>query len=427
MSYDLKEGINMKKIVIQGGYPLSGEISISGAKNSAVALIPAALLADGVCTINNVPNITDRDALFDIVKLLNCDINQNENIITIDSRELTNTLITEELSVKLRASYYFMGVLLARFKHVEIFFPGGCNIGSRPIDLHLKGFEAMGVKVTKREHKYVMDAKSMHGADINLDFASVGATINIMFAATLADGITTINNAAKEVEIINIADFLNKMGAKINGAGTSTITIEGVKHLHGTEISVIPDRIEAGTYILMGALLGNNLKVKGIIPEHNESMLNKLRSMGVNITLGKDYAIVNKCDNLLPINVKTEVYPGFPTDLGQPFSVLLTQANGTSIMEETIWENRTGHYPYLTKMGANVKVDGMVATIKGKTKLKGTEINATDLRGGAALILAGLIAEGKTEIQEIDYILRGYENIIHKLTNVGAKISLEEI
>ena len=417
----------MERIIIEGGYPLSGTISIGGAKNSAVALIPAALLADGMCTIKNVPNITDRDALFDIVKWLNCDIHQDGSIIKIDSSNLKNTLISQELSVKLRASYYFMGVLLSKYKHVEIYFPGGCNIGSRPIDLHLKGFKKMGAKVTKRGHKYTIDAEELHGAEINLDFASVGATINIMFAAVLAEGTTTIKNAAKEVEIINIMDFLNKMGADITGAGTDTIVVNGVKALHGTEIEVIPDRIEAGTYILMGALLGDNLKVEGIIPEHNEALFNKLSEMGVKYQIDGHSVILNKCDNLKAIDVKTLVYPGFPTDLGQPMSVLLTQAEGVSTMEETIWENRVGHYPYLQKMGADIKLDGLKATIKGKTKLKGTDINATDLRGGAALILAGLIADGTTTISDIDYILRGYENIIHKLSNVGAKIKLEQV
>ena len=417
----------MERIIIDGGYPLSGTISIGGAKNSAVALIPAALLADGMCTIKNVPNITDRDALFDIVKWLNCDIHQDGSVIRIDSSNLKNTLISQELSVKLRASYYFMGVLLSKYKHVEIYFPGGCNIGSRPIDLHLKGFKKMGAKVTKRGHKYTIDAEELHGAEINLDFASVGATINIMFAAVLAEGTTTIKNAAKEVEIINIMDFLNKMGADITGAGTDTIVINGVKELHGTEIEVIPDRIEAGTYILMGALLGDNLKVEGIIPEHNEALFNKLSEMGVKYKIDGHSVILNKCEHLKPVDVKTLVYPGFPTDLGQPMSVLLTQAEGISTMEETIWENRVGHYPYLQKMGADIKLDGLKATIKGKAKLKGTDINATDLRGGAALILAGLIADGTTTISDIDYILRGYENIIHKLSNVGAKIKIEQI
>ena len=414
----------MEKIVIKGGFPLSGEITIGGAKNSAVALIPAALLSDGICTINNVPNITDKDALFDIVKLLNCNITQEDNTITIDSTKLKNVLINQELSVKLRASYYFMGVLLGKYKHVEMYFPGGCNIGSRPIDLHLKGFKALGAKVTKYKHKYTISAEKLIGAEINLDFASVGATINIMFAAVRAEGITTINNAAKEVEIINIADFLNKMGAKITGAGTGTIIIEGVDKLNGANIDVIPDRIEAGTYIIMGALLGNNLKINGIIPEHNKALFDKLE---VDFKLQDNSVIVNACKNLLPTDVTTLVYPGFPTDLGQPMSVLLTQANGVCKMEETIWENRVGHYPYLQKMGADIELNGLVATINGKSKLIGTEINATDLRGGAALITAGLIAEGTTTIYDIEYILRGYEKIINKLGDVGAKISLEKI
>ncbi len=417
----------MKKIVIEGGHLLSGTISIGGAKNSVVALIPAALLTDGICTIKNVPNITDRDALFDIVRLLKGKISQNGKTIHIDASNLENTLINQEVSVKLRASYYFMGVLLGKYKYVEIYFPGGCNIGTRPIDLHLKGFKKLGAKVTKRGHKYIIQAEELKGNVINLDFASVGATINIMYAAVLAKGRTIIKNAAKEVEIINITEFLNNMGAKISGAGTDTITIDGVESLHGTEIAVIPDRIEAGTYMLMGALLGDNLKVEGIIPEHNQALLDKLKEMGVDYTISEHTIIINRCSNLKPVNVTTLVYPGFPTDLGQPMSVLLTQASGTSLMEETIWENRIGHYPYLQKMGANITLDGLKATIKGKTELKGTEINATDLRGGAALIVAGLIAKGTTVIHDIDYILRGYEDIINKLSNVGAKISLEEI
>ncbi len=417
----------MERIVIEGGFPLKGTITIGGAKNSAVALIPAALLANDVCTIKNVPNITDRDALFDIVKWLNCDINQDNSTIMIDPRNLKNVLITEELSVKLRASYYFMGVLLGKYKHVEIYFPGGCNIGSRPIDIHLNGFKALGAKVTKKGHKYILDAEELKGNTINLKFASVGATINIMFAAVYAKGTTIIKNAAKEVEIINIMDFLNNMGAKISGAGTDTIVIEGVENLHGAKIEVIPDRIEAGTYILIGSLLGDNLKIDGIVPEHNKALLEKLSEMGVKYQLEEHSIIMNKSEDLKPINVKTEVYPGFPTDLNQPMSVLMTQANGKCVMEETIWEKRIGHYPYLQKLGANITLDGNKATIIGKTKLNGTETNATDLRAGAALILAGLIASGKTYIYDIDYILRGYENIINKLSNVGAKIKIEKI
>ena len=417
----------MERIVIEGGHTLKGTITIGGAKNSAVALIPAALLADGIVTIKNVPNITDRDALFDIVKLLNCDIEQDGNIVKIDSTNLKNTLITQELSVKLRASYYFMGVLLGKYKHVEIYFPGGCNIGSRPIDIHLDAFKKMGAKVTKRGHKYTLDAENLHGTDIKLRFASVGATINIMLAAVLASGTTTISNAAKEPHIVDVANFLNTIGADITGAGTDVITINGVKSLGGNvTYSVVPDQIEAGTYILMGALLGDNLKVAGIIPEHNKALFDKLEEMGVDFKLDETSVTLNKCNNLKPVDVKTLVYPGFPTDLGQPMSVILTQANGDSVFEETIWENRFGHFPYLQKMGANVELEGRIAKIHGKTPLKGTKINATDLRGGAALILAGLIAEGTTTIHDIDYILRGYENIINKLTDVGAKIELEE-
>ena len=419
--------MSMERIVIEGGFPLKGTITISGAKNSAVALIPAALLANDVCTIKNVPNITDRDALFDIIRWLGCTIEQKDGIIKIDPRNLKNILITEELSIRLRASYYFMGVLLGKYKHVEMYFPGGCNIGSRPIDIHLDGFKALGAKITKKGHKYILDAKELKGNEINLKFASVGATINIMFAAVYAKGRTIIKNAAKEVEIINIMDFLNNMGAKISGAGTDTIVIDGVEELKGAEITVIPDRIEAGTYILMGALLGDNLKIDGIIPEHNQALLNKLKEMGVDFKISEHSIVINKCENFKPVNVRTEVYPGFPTDLNQPMSILMTQANGTCVMEETIWEKRIGHYPYLQKLGANIELDGNKATIKGKTELKGTDTNATDLRAGAALILAGLIASGTTTINDIDYILRGYENIILKLSNVGAKIKIEQI
>lgn len=419
----------MKQIKIKGGRPLSGEIHIGGAKNSAVALIPAALLADGVSIISNVPNITDRDALFDIVKALNCDVKMEGSVVTLDSKNIKNNSISEKLSNRLRASYYFMGVLLAKYKRVEMYFPGGCNIGTRPIDLHLKGFEALGAKIEHNDddHKYIITADELVGTRISLDFASVGATINIMFAATLAKGITVIENAAKETEIINIADFLNKMGAKINGAGTSTITIEGVEKLKATTIEVIPDRIEAGTYLLMGALLGKDLVVCGVNHEHITALLNKLKDMGVKYSINGDKIKINKADKLNPINITTLVYPGFPTDLGQPMSVLLTQASGVSLFEETIWENRMQHVEYLNKMGANIELkDNTHAIINGPSKLTGCAINATDLRGGAALVMAGLIAEGETIISNIEYILRGYENIIRKLKNVGADIKIVE-
>ncbi|MBQ6840889.1 MAG: UDP-N-acetylglucosamine 1-carboxyvinyltransferase [Bacilli bacterium] len=417
----------MKQIKINGGRPLSGEIHIGGAKNSAVALIPAALLADGISVISNVPNITDRDALFDIIKSLGVNVTMEGSVVTIDSTHMENLEISEKLSNRLRASYYFMGVLLAKYKHVEIYFPGGCNIGERPIDLHLKGFEALGAHIDYNQdtHKYIISAENLTGSRVNLDFASVGATINIMFAATMANGTTIIENAAKETEIINIADFLNAMGAKITGAGTSTITIEGVDKLTSADIRVIPDRIEAGTYLLMGALLGDDLIVCGVNPDHITAVLNKLKDMGIKFSINGDRIKISKCDNLNPINITTLVYPGFPTDLGQPMSVLLTQANGTSLFEETIWENRMQHVEYLNKMGAGITLkDNTHAIINGPTKLKGSQINATDLRGGAALVMAGLIAEGETTISNIEYILRGYENIIRKLKNVGADIKI---
>ena len=417
----------MKRIIIEGNHPLSGKIKIGGAKNSVVALIPAAIMATGPVKISNVPNISDKDALLEILKLLNVSVHRGSGTIEIDASNLENKVIPETLSNKLRASYYFMGALLARFKKVEMYFPGGCNIGSRPIDLHLKGFEALGANITKEDSKYIIEAEELKGADIFLDFASVGATVNIMIAASMAKGTTHIMNAAREAEISNIAELLNNMGAKIKGAGTEQITIEGVDKLHGAEIKVIPDRIEAGTYIIMGALLGDNLTIEGMIPEHNIVLLNKLQEMGVNFKLQNHKIILNKADNLKPTNVRTVVYPGFPTDLGQPMAVLLTQAHGISLFEETIWENRMGHVKYLNKMGANIQAERQHAKITGPTPLHGEEITATDLRAGAALVTAGLIAEGTTIINDAEHILRGYERIIAKLTAVGAKIKIVEV
>ena len=420
----------MKEIIINGGKTLSGNIYIGGAKNSVVALIPAALLSNDVCNINKVPNISDKDALIDILKVLSVDASFKETSIIIDSTNLQNKVIPEDLSQKLRASYYFMGVLLAKFKHVEMYLPGGCNIGTRPIDLHLKGFEALGAKVfhDEKTHKYTLEADELIGTRIKLDFASVGATINIMYAACLAKGTTILENAAKEIEIINIADFLNKMGAKIKGAGTSTITIEGVEKLKGTTIDVIPDRIEAGTYLMIGAMIGDNLSVCGIEPSQLKALFDKFDDMGIKYKISDDKVTISKSNNIMPINIKTLVYPGFPTDLGQPMSVLLTQANGTSYFEETIWEKRMQHVKYLNMMGANIKLqDNTHSIINGPTKLKGCHINATDLRGGAALVMAGLIAEGTTTISNIEYILRGYENLINKLSKVGADIKIIDV
>lgn len=417
----------MKKILIEGGNLLTGTINISGAKNSAVALLPAAILSDEEVSIYNVPNISDRNALIEILELLNCKVEFNNDEMKIITRNVTNKLIPEELGKKLRASYYFMGALLSKFKRVEMHFPGGCNIGARPIDLHLKGFEMLGAKVSIENDKYIIDAEELIGTRIYLDFASVGATINLMLAAVKAKGTTIISNAAREAEITNVATFLNNMGAKITGAGTSEIKIVGVKHLGKGIIEVIPDRIEAGTYIIMGALLGKNLVINNIIEEHLESLLSKLKDMGVKFKINSNQITINKSNNLKAINIKTLVFPGFPTDLGQPMTALLTQAVGVSLFEETLYENRMGHIPYLNNMGANIKLNGTTAIVIGPTNLKGCEVAATDLRGGACMVIAGLIAEGKTEIKEAEHILRGYENIVEKLSQVGAKISIEEI
>ncbi len=416
----------MKKIRIDGGYPLTGTIKVSGAKNSAVALVPASLLADSKVTIDNVPNISDIDALNEILEYLGATVSRKNEIIEIEPSTVVNKPIPENISKKLRASYYFMGALLGKNKKATMYFPGGCGIGARPIDQHLKGFEALGATVTEEDNKYTIEEEELKGANIYLDIASVGATINIMLAATKAKGTTVIENAAKEPEIVNVATFLNQMGAKITGAGTSKIIIKGVKSLNGCYTEVIPDRIEAGTYITIGALCGENLRIENIIPEHIEAFISKLEEVGADIKLGTDYAIVNKKEKYKPTKIKTAVYPGFPTDLQQPFTILLTQSTGTSRVTETIWENRFMHIPYLVDMGANIEVKNQTAIVIGPSKLTGKDIKATDLRAGAAMVAAGLIAEGTTTISDIEHVLRGYENIIEKLTNVGAHISLIE-
>lgn len=413
-------------MVIEGGKELTGTIKISGAKNSAVALIPAAILSDSEVMIDNVPNISDTYALLEILKLLKCEVNYQDNKVTINTTDMENILIPEEYANKLRASYYFMGALLGKYKKVEIYFPGGCNIGIRPINLHLKGFESLGAKVEIDGNKYTITAPELIGNNIYLDIASCGATVNLMLAAVKAQGVTKIKNAAKEPEIVNLATLLNNMGAKIYGAGTSEITIYGVEKLGSAKVEVIPDRIEAGTYMIIGALLGKNLVITDIIKEHNEALYSKLRDMGVDIQITENCAIVNKSENLKPVNIKTSVFPGFVTDLGQPMQVLLTQADGLSIFEETIFENRIGHVPYLQKMGADITLNGSLINIKGKSYLTGTSVEATDLRAGAAMVIAGLIASGTTEVYKIEHILRGYDGIVEKLNAVGANIKIVE-
>ncbi len=416
----------MKKLIINGGKLLTGTIRISGAKNAAVALIPASILSDKKVTICNIPEISDTKALEEILTFLGVKVKKATESIIIDPKDMKNKSIPEEIAKKLRASYYFMGALLAKYKYVEMYFPGGCNIGTRPINLHLEGFKSLGATVEEKQDKYIIKADKLIGANINLSVASVGATINIMLAATKAIGTTTINNSACEPEIKNVADLLNSMGAKITGAGTSTITIEGVETLNEGFIEVIPDRIEAGTYIILGSLLGKDLKISNIIFEHLKSLTDKLKESGSPITEKEDFIMCNKKENLKPLEVETTYFPGFPTDLQQPFSVYLTQCQGTSKLTENIYENRFMHIKYLNDMGANIKINNKTSIITGKTPLKGREVKATDLRAGAALVIAGLIAEGKTIITDAEHILRGYEGIVEKLTNVGADIKIIE-
>ncbi len=413
---------------IEGGHLLEGEVTVSGAKNATVALIPAAVLANGPVTIVGIPQIADVKALADILKILNVEVTEvaNDHLI-IDPSHMENTDLDDDIVTKLRASYYFMGALLGKYGYVRMKMPGGCYLGPRPIDLHLKGFEALGAKVTYDKACYTIEAKKLKGAKIFLDIASVGATINIMMAAVYAEGRTTIENAAKEPEIIDIATLLNKMGARIRGAGTNVIKIDGVKSLSGCFHEIIPDRIEAGTFIIIAAAMAKRMVINNIIPQHLEALLSKLKEMGVNMEVGIDRVIIERSENLKSVDITTKPYPGFATDLQQPLTALLTQAEGEGRINETIYIERFKHCLELEKMGADIELIPAGAIIKGPTKLYGTSVSATDLRCGAAMIVAGLIAEGVTSIQNVYHIDRGYSEIDKKLSMLGAKIWRENI
>ena len=413
----------MDEIKVIGGQVLSGKINISGAKNSVVALIPAAILCDK-SIISNVPHISDVDNLEKILKYLDVDFSLNGDTLSIDTINMVNKPIDNVYSKKLRASYYFMGALLGRFKRVEISLPGGCVIGKRPMDIHFSGFEALGATVKNEGDLYIIEAPLLKGADIDLKFASVGATVNILLASVKACGVTRINNAAIEPEIGNLIDFLNSMGAKISGKDTRNLVIEGVDSLSFGNIRVIPGRIEAGTYILAGVMNGKKLEVCNMCPEHLTSFLDVLKEMGASLEIKETSVVASKVDNLKPVNIKTEVYPGFPTDLQQPITTLLLMANGKSVLKETIYENRFQNVEYLNKMGASILVSGDTIYVSGPVKLQGKLVKTSDLRAGAALILAALSADGETTITDIKHLLRGYSDLIAKLTNVGAKIWL---
>ena len=418
----------MKKIVINGGRPLKGEVTISGAKNSVVALIPATILADDIVTLDGVPDISDVASLIEIMTIMGAKIERKEDSLIIDPRGVKDMPMPFGKINSLRASYYFYGSLLGRYGQATVGLPGGCDLGPRPIDLHLKAFEAMGAAMTMdgSSMKLATDGKPLQGANIYMDTVSVGATINTILAAVKAEGRTVIENAAREPEIIDVVTLLNNMGAHIRGAGTDIITIDGVPHLHGTRHQVIPDRIEAGTYIALAAAIGEGIQINNVLYEHLESYIAKLEEMGVRMTISEDSIFVEKQTGLKAIQIKTSPYPGFATDLQQPITPLLLTAAGRGRIVDTIYEKRVNHVPELAKMGATISTLNDHIIYEGPNQLTGSSVKATDLRAGAALVIAGLMASGTTEITNVEYILRGYSDIIHKLTQLGADIQLVE-
>ncbi|PAC81812.1 UDP-N-acetylglucosamine 1-carboxyvinyltransferase [Bacillus sp. 7788] len=418
----------MEKLNIAGGDPLRGTVHISGAKNSAVALIPATILADSPVTIEGLPHISDIDTLRDLLEEIGGKVTFEKGEMIVNPSSMISMPLPNGKVKKLRASYYLMGAMLGRFKQAVIGLPGGCHLGPRPIDQHIKGFEALGAEVTNEQGAIYLRAEKLVGARIYLDVVSVGATINIMLAAVLAEGKTVIENAAKEPEIIDVATLLASMGAKIKGAGTDVIRIEGVESLHGCKHSIIPDRIEAGTFLIAGAAMGDEVVLDNVIPTHLESITAKLREMGFTIETSNDQMlIVGRNEGLKPVDIKTLVYPGFPTDLQQPMTALLTKAKGTSVVTDTIYSARFKHIDELRRMGANMKVEGRSAIITGQTQLQGAKVKASDLRAGACLVVAGLMADGVTEITGLEHIDRGYSLIEKKLEGLGATIWREKL
>lgn len=413
----------MEKLIIQGRTRLHGEVTISGAKNAALALIPATLLINGVCTLENLPNISDVQIQCEILKDLGAKIDWlDQNTARIDTSNILSYKASLDKTRKFRASYYLIGALLGRCHNVEVGLPGGCNLGARPIDQHIKGFEALGANVTIEHGAVLVEAESLKAANIFFDVVSVGATINVMIAATMAEGTTVLENVAKEPHVVDVANFLNSMGADIKGAGTDVIRIKGVNELVGCNYSVIPDQIEAGTFMIAAAATKGDVTITNIIPKHLESISAKLIEMGAIVEDGDDSVRVTVDNELRGVNVKTAPYPGFPTDVQQPMSVLLSITKGRSLVTESIWENRHKHTDELKKMGAMIKVEGRTAIIDGVEKLEGAKVIATDLRAGAAMVIAGLIANGETEIVDIEHIDRGYPHIEEKFRSLGADI-----
>lgn len=412
----------MAQYVIHGGNPLNGEVEISGAKNAAVAILPAALLVDGVCRIENVPDVSDIQLYFDILTRMGATVRMiNRTTFELDCTGVHTSSVPHELACQIRASYYLVGALLGRFGKATVSMPGGCDFGVRPIDQHIKGFNIMGadVQIVSGDIIATTQAK-LHGSRIYLDVVSVGATMNIMIAAVLAEGTTIIENAAKEPHIVDLANFLNAMGANVSGAGTDVIKVRGVKQLRGGSYSIIPDQIEAGTYMAAVAATGGKVLVKNVIPKHLECITAKLREMGVKITDQGDALLVESTGHLKKAKVKTMPHPGFPTDMQPQIAVCMAVAEGTSVVTESVWDNRFRYIGELRRMGAQVQVDGKVAIIEGVSKLRGCPVKACDLRAGAAMVIAGLVAEGTTTISDIKYVERGYENITEKFRALGA-------
>ncbi len=415
----------MDKLVIHGGNPLMGEVCISGAKNAAVAVLPATLLVNGTCRLENIPKIKDVLLICDIIRSLGAKVTiEDDGAIEIDASKLTYKSAPYELVGKMRASYYLIGAMLGRFNKAEVAMPGGCDLGPRPIDQHQKGFEALGAKTVVENGVIYAEAEKLVGGNVYLDIVSVGATMNIMLAAVLAHGNTIIENAAKEPHIVDLANFLNAMGANIKGAGTDVIKIKGVTKLHGGVYSIIPDQIEAGTFMVATAASRGNVLIKNVIPKHLESISSKLIEMGVSVEEFDDSVRVS-CDKdkkLNPISVKTLPYPGFPTDMQPQMSVLLSVTKGTSMVSENVWDSRFQYVDELKRMGADIKVEGRVAVIEGVETLSGAPVRSTDLRAGAGMVIAALIAKGTTEIHALHHIDRGYENMEGKFRALGADI-----
>lgn len=413
----------MKKILVTGGKKLTGEVTISGAKNAAVAIIPATILSRGKCIIENLPNISDIRVMIDILSEIGAKVKLlTNNTVSIDTENINCPVIPYELSKRMRASYYFLGAMIGRYLRAEVSMPGGCDFGVRPIDQHIKGFESLGVKVSVNHGMIDLKTDKLISSHIYFDVVSVGATINTMLAAVHAQGVTILENAAKEPHIVDLANFLNSMGANIMGAGTDVIKIHGVKELHGTSYSIIPDQIEAGTFMAAAVATKGDVLIKNVIPKHLESISDKIVKIGATVEEYDDSIRVIGSKEINKINIKTLPHPGFPTDMQPQISTLLSVANGTSVITEGIWDNRFRYVDELRRLGANIQVDGKVAVIEGVESLKAAPVMATDLRAGAAMIIAGLVAKGTTEIENIYHIERGYEDIVLKFQSLGANI-----